>query len=306
MTREFTGGSVKIHFAGAEQVYWYGPAHRLSGARFALGSAYLFIADMLGIKHFPLTYVPSGADPQKDFLEFISGQEHGIIDSGLYTLLFGGASNIQTDSGMLRNYADALIEFYGELPGAEKDQCTCVEVDCQKLAGTEFAWELRRHMHRKLPKHDIMNVWHPEDGWAGLDRLIEFSDYLALPAVELRRSLPLDKYLPAIKALVEYIHFRRNSLRIHLLGCSDLRILRPLNGLVFSSDSISWQGALRWSPKNQASIVGWDPEEDAVAKYLTEGLNIGSGSVEKYSLKATVAMTLARKKYRAALGIRSC
>lgn len=309
MAREFTGGPVKIHFAGAEQVYWYAPAYRLSGGRFALGSAYPFIADILGIKHFPITYTPPGAEPRKDFLKFISGLQHGIIDSGLYTLLFGAASDIQYDSGMIRNYTDALLDFYGELPNAEKDQCTCIEVDCQKLAGAEFAWELREYMRQKLSKHDIMNVWHPEDGWVGLDRLIEFSNYLALPVVELRRSLPRDKCLPTIRSLVEYIHLRRSDLRIHLLGCTDLRILSRLNGLVFSSDSISWQEGMRWKPrKGRASIVGWEPEEKAVAEYLTAAQNTGSWSVssKKLVLKATVAMVLARKSYRAVLGIGSC
>lgn len=309
MAGKFAGGTVKIHFAGAEQIYWYTPAHRLSGGRFALGSAYPFVADMLGLKHFPITYTPPGAEPRKDFLKFISGLEHGIIDSGLYTLLFGGASDIQYDAGMLRSYADALIDFYRELPVAEKDQCACIEVDCQKLAGPEFAWELRRHMRRRLPEHDIINVWHPDDGWAGLDRLIEFSDYLALSVVELRRSLPPAKCLSAIKSLVEYIRSQRSSLRIHLLGCSDLGILRQTDGLVFSSDSISWHEALRWRPKKvRASVVGWAPEENEATEYLTEMQNVGSWSAssKKLILKATAAMILARKKYRAALGIKSC
>ena len=41
-------------------------------------------------------------------------------------------------------------------------------------------------MKIELPDNRIINVFHIEDGMKGLDRLIEFSDYIAVSVPELR------------------------------------------------------------------------------------------------------------------------
>ena len=44
MRDEFTGKPIKVHFAGAEQVYTHPHARKLSGSKYCLGSAYSFVA----------------------------------------------------------------------------------------------------------------------------------------------------------------------------------------------------------------------------------------------------------------------
>ena len=61
-----------------------------------------------------------------------------------------------------------------------------VEVDCQKILSPEIAWKFRKEMKRLLPDNRIINVFHLEDGKKGLDRLIDFSDYIAISVPELR------------------------------------------------------------------------------------------------------------------------
>ena len=74
---------------------------------------------------------------------------------------------------------------------------TCVEIDCQKVLGVEDAWYFRERMRRRL-KNPQINVFHFEDGRRGLDRLIDFSSYIALSIPELRIIKPKTFRIPAI------------------------------------------------------------------------------------------------------------
>ena len=127
MRDEFTGKPIKVHFASAEQVYTYPHARKLSGSRYCLGSAYVFLAPHIGRKAMKPFFAPAGADIIGDFIASISEAEHAIIDSGLFTLLFGTGKEQVTDERTIRSYADALINFYGQVAGCQR--VSCVEVD---------------------------------------------------------------------------------------------------------------------------------------------------------------------------------
>ena len=45
---------------------------------------------------------------------------------------------------------------------------------------------LRENERNTFPNNRIINVFHKEDGKKGLERLIEFSDYIAISVPELR------------------------------------------------------------------------------------------------------------------------
>jgi hemolysin-activating ACP:hemolysin acyltransferase len=115
-----------------------------------------------------------------------------------------------------------------------------VEVDCQKVLGVEKAWEYRMKMQEKVPNR-IINVFHIEDGQKGLDRLIEFSDYIAISVPELR-FIGKKNYLNQI---AHYIKNKKPQIDIHLLGCTEKQKLKELN-FCSSADSSSWISGVRY------------------------------------------------------------
>jgi hypothetical protein len=143
---------------------------------------------------------------------------------------------------------DALVEFTLKYAvGA-----TCVEVDCQKVLGVEKAWEYRQKMRGLIPNR-IINVFHLEDGRKGLDRLIEFSDYLAISVPELRiaksRTYRQDTY-----KLAGYIKNKKPDIDIHLLGCSELKMLQK-NKFCTSSDSTTYLASKRYGFFNHRNHI---------------------------------------------------
>ena len=307
MRDEFTGKPIKVHFASAEQVYTYHTAKKLSGSRYCLGSAYGFVAPHIGRKAVKSFFAPAGADIIGDFVACMCEADHAIIDSGLFTLLFGSAKEQVTDERVIRSYADALINFYGHVAGCER--VSCVEVDCQKLCGPDLAWELRRHLRDQLPGHDILNVYHLEDGEYGLDKLIEFSDYLCLSIPELRKSVPSSHLKKSIVGLLRHIHARRPRLRVHLLGCTDIRILKAANGLAYSADSLSWLSPVAFVPPNKSnSMMAWKPTEMDFERYLAgiPGGELWPIGRKRGALKWAAAMYAARRRLHTVLGPGSC
>ena len=307
MRDEFTGKPIKVHFASAEQIYTYTHARKLSGSRYCLASAYAFAAPHIGRKAVKCFFTPAGADITGDFITSISEADHAIIDSGLFTLLFGTGKEQVTDERTIRSYADALINFYGHAAGCER--VSCVEVDCQKLCGPDLAWELRRHMRDQLPSHDILNVYHLEDGEYGLDKLIEFTDYLCLSIPELRKSIPSSHLKKSIVGLLRHIHARRPRLRVHLLGCTDIQILKAANGLAYSADSISWLAPVAFVPPNGSnSMMAWKPTEMDFERYLADvpGVELWPIGRKRAVLKWAAAMCAARRRMHTVLGPGSC
>lgn len=308
MADEFTGKPIKVHFASAENAYTYSPARKLSGSRYCLGSAYIFVAPHIGRKAMKSFFAPAGADITGDFIASINEAEHAIIDSGLFTLLFGTGKEQVTDERAIRSYADALINFYGHAAGCER--VSCVEVDCQKLCGPDLAWELRRHMRDQLPGHDILNVYHLEDGEYGLDKLIEFSDYLCLSIPELRKSIPSSHLKKSILGLLRHIHARRPRLRVHLLGCTEIGILKAANGLAYSADSISWLAPVAFHPpgKGRDSMMAWKPTEMDFERYLADipGVELWPFGRKCTVLKWAAAMCVQRRRMHTVLGPSSC
>jgi hypothetical protein len=149
------GGNIKVHFAGAEQIDYSLILHE-AGVQYFLWTVFSFIGDRFNLSPFPVT-VKSLFSPR--VLEKIS--KHTIMDSGLFTLMFGAHAG-KRDKLFLLEWQNALINFVIE----NKLKSTCVEVDCQKVLGPAESWILRRRMKDTLPNRQI-NVFHLEDGQKG-------------------------------------------------------------------------------------------------------------------------------------------
>lgn len=230
--------NIKVHYAGAEVANQF-ICTVATGIQYYLYTCYPFVERKLYKK---------GLSPimpfkwQRDNLAYhiphaiIDSGIHTIQDSGIFTLMYGTQGG-KKDEQLLNRYYDALIEFTLE----NGIQATCVEIDCQKILSPAKAWEYRKRMRRDLPNNRIINVFHIEDGQNGLDRLIEFSDYIAIGAPELRREKKLS-YLPHI---ARYIKSRKPNIDIHLLGCTELKLLQECS-FCTSADSTTYIAAKKY------------------------------------------------------------
>ena len=231
------GNNLKVFFAGSEQLHIALCANK-AGVKYYLFTVFHYIAQRFGIK--PFNSIGGFAPP---VLEKIA--RHVIMDSGLFTLMFGAQAG-RRDKAFLEQWQEELVNFVK----SNNLSCTCVEVDCQKILGVEEAWKFRKKLKTSLPKNRIINVFHHEDGQKGLDRLIEFSDYIAISVPELRimrgTSHQEDTY-----RLACHIKNKKPDIDIHLLGCTAWDILKRCK-FCTSSDSTSWQ-----TPNRYGHILGY-------------------------------------------------
>ena len=218
-------GNIKIHFAGAEtKAMSY--LLKESGINYALGTVYNYIINQFE-KEGEKTYDPSVIQYWK---ENFKGT---ILDSGIFTLIYGAGKREMTKETWLK-WQDTYIDFIKQTGFNGYP----VEVDAQKIIGSEETWKLRERFKELLPNHTPINVWHAQDGQKGLDRIIEFSDYMAFSVQELRKLANIDHKDQTIK-MVNYIKNKKPNIKIHLLACTEISLLEKLN-FVTSSDSTSW------------------------------------------------------------------
>ena len=234
------GNNIKVHFAGCEQVA-FSECCLEAGAHYMLFTVFGFICKQFGISCFPCT----GAKESPSRIRILKSQmrdyRHVIMDSGLFTLMFGAKAG-KRDEKFICAWMEALCRFVHE----NDIRATCVEVDCQKILGVEEAWRMRERMRAMLPDRRMINVFHMEDGKKGLDRLIEYADYIAISVPELRRHYGFGvAHEKAVVRLAHYIKNSKPSIDIHLLGCTDKNLLRLCN-FCTSADSTSWQEMNRY------------------------------------------------------------
>lgn len=231
--------NIKVHFAAGEVQNQF-IAARLLGVSYSLYTCYPFVERMVFDKSTaPIMALKWMTSPAVEIPTYINQSSfHTIQDSGLFTLMFGSQKSVQKDERLLNKWYDALLRFTVE----HGQPVTCVEIDCQRLLGPEKAWEFRHRMRRDLPqKNRMINVFHLPDGQKGLDRLIEYSDYIAISVPELRFAGKKDFVFP----IASYIKRKKPSIDIHLLGCTDLSLLRKCR-FATSADSTSWVSGKRF------------------------------------------------------------
>ena len=242
--------NVKVHFAGSEVQNQYIVA-MLLGVSYTLFTAYPWVER----KIFQTPKSPiMPLDWQREnsgvlIPQYLTHTHKNVIqDSGLFTLMFGSQKSVKKDEQLINKWYDGLVQFTLE-HGAP---VVCVECDCQKVLGVEKAWEFRRRMRNDIPNR-IINVFHLEDGMKGLDRLIEFSDYIAISVPELRFA-GKKNYVPQ---LARYIKNKKPTIDIHLLGCTELDLLKECR-FATSADSTTWIAPKRFGYINGKHIRSLD------------------------------------------------
>ena len=229
------GSNLKVHFAGSDNSIPHLVAANLANVKYSLFTCYPFIASKKPEDNFTMTkddlFVPRIIQPLRN---------HVIMDSGLFTLMFGAKKHEKQTIETLTAWQDKTAKFVTQ----NNLTCTCVEIDCQKVLGVEEAWHFRERMKKVMPHNRHINVFHLEDGPKGLDRLIEFSDYIAISVPELRIHRP-KTYKKEVTYLAHYIKNKKPSIDIHLLGCTERGLLEQ-NKFCTSADSTSWLSANRY------------------------------------------------------------
>jgi len=227
--------NLKVHFAGAEVMNRFEALKEL-GIKYSLYTAFPFLERaVLKTKKSPIMkgHLTSDFDIPK---YVIDNSKHVIQDSGLFTLMFGSHKGDKTER-IMDSWYNELVNFTLE----HNKGAAVVEVDCQKVLGVKKAWEYRKLMKNDLPNHRQINVFHKEDGQKGLDELIEFSDYIAISVPELR-AIGQKKY---VNTIAHYIKNKKPSIDIHLLGCTEKKILNELS-FCTSADSTSYIAGKRF------------------------------------------------------------
>ena len=222
--------NLKVHFAGLENQDFAQILHEVSGINYSLFTVFPLIAHHVGIKPMKMKTCTNNSP-----IYLQNASRHTIMDSGLFTLMFGAHAG-KRDRNFIETWYNLIVDFVHQ----SGYQGTVVEVDCQKVLGVEAAWEFRRRMKHDLPNNQI-NVFHIEDGQRGLDEMIEFSDYIAISVPELR-AIGKKQYTEQV---ANYIKAKKPSIDIHLLGCTENKLLKNLN-FCSSSDSTSWQQVNRF------------------------------------------------------------
>lgn len=291
------GENVKVHFAGAENVDFAYVMHD-AGVNYWLFTVLPFIMDQFDIKWGRIT----NAKHLNPWQELPKLGNHVIMDSGLFTLMFGACKDIRPDEAFLRRYKDAICNFVNS--NHIDKNIACVECDCQKLLGTDLAWELRTQMRDQIP-NTVINVFHFEDGKYGLDRMIEFSDYMAISVPELRIVKP-KTYKEDTYRLASYIKNKKPEIDLHLLGCTERALLKRCK-FATSADSTTWQQVNRYGGilgyrtsqiKKEKVEGGWDN----IKRLLTD---IGIEPTEKriyYYYYYWMAALLLKREYTKAAG----
>jgi hypothetical protein len=176
---------------------------------------------------------------QKAFdYKLLDQYNHSIVDSGLFSLMFGGDKDVKMTYDDFYTY---MLQYSRWLNKNNWKNTSFVECDVQKKLGSESAWEFRREMKSIVNKGQIINVYHLED--ENPDKLIKFSDYIAISLPELRFNCTdkerwnITKYI-ATKATLK-------GKRVHLLGCTEKKYLQYFQ-FCFSCDSTSWLSPLRY------------------------------------------------------------
>ena len=171
------GSNIKVHFAGSDNSVPHLVAANLAHVNYSLFTCYPFIASKKPEDDFTMgendLFVPRIIQPLRN---------HVIMDSGLFTLMFGAKKHEEQTIETLTAWQDKTAKFVSQ----NNLNCTCVEIDCQKVLGVEEAWYFRERMKKVMPNNKHINVFHLEDGQKGLDRLIEFSNYIAISVPEMR------------------------------------------------------------------------------------------------------------------------
>lgn len=164
-----------------------------------------------------------------------------IMDSGLFTMMFGAGSGKEYKEEDLVEYTYKYINDIKEI----NYNHYIVEMDVHKIFGLE---SLKRFRHIFKQKYDIektIYVWHIEEGEEGFIKLCKTYPYIAISIPELRIVLKGKNNLEKmVKKLILLANKINSNIKIHLLGCTQQNLMEQKG--YYSCDSTSWMSGARY------------------------------------------------------------
>lgn len=159
-----------------------------------------------------------------------------IMDSGLFTMMFGAGKGKKYSKADLLAYTDRYIDDMEQIGFRH----TIVEMDVHKVLGMADLPEFRAKFESRWGVERTMFVFHLEETIDGLKALARRYPYIALSVPELRLNVHRigGDLSAAIKRMVGIARRENPNVKIHLLGCTTLKLME-LDG-VWSCDSSSW------------------------------------------------------------------
>lgn len=163
-----------------------------------------------------------------------------IMDSGLFTMMFGARSDRKYSEKELLDYTHRYLENMNNISFAHN----IVEMDVHKVLGLSSLAKFRKIFSDQFPLERTIFVWHIEADIKGWKDMCKIYPYVALSVPELRIVMQR-KYLKSfIQKMIAEALTINPEIKIHLLGCTSYELLQQTG--YYSADSTSWQGALRW------------------------------------------------------------
>ena len=270
--------------------------------KYGLWSCYYFLAPKLGLSAF--RQIPAWKDDVDVASEVYKCFNHSIMDSGLFTLMFGSQAGMKS-----REFLDKWYNLLCEFVLSYNIPSVCVEVDCQKVLGVDQAWKYRVAMRKDLPNNRIINVFHLEDGEDGLRRLIDFSDYIAISVPEWRKYRR-GCYKEGVYRTASFIKERRPDLDIHLLGCTEPELLRRCK-FCTSSDSTSYLQVIRWGnlcnkrirDVKDSVFTSCDPDiRTIIARCNERSKHSGSSGMKKWFQALYISTVVYKEQFTRLIG----
>lgn len=137
-----------------------------------------------------------------------------------------------------------------------------------------------------------------------MDRLIDFSDYIAISVPELRIVKPGTYKRDAVN-LAKYIKKRKPSIDIHMLGCTEYTMLEHI-AFCTTADSTSWLSGVKYGYFHDGNKHGHistfkkeivEERERQCLKILTERNVELKGKTLRYTTAASLCATIAKNRY---------
>ena len=210
-------------------------------------------------------YLKNMRDPTSTLKALVDRPEHLIVDSGLYSLMFGSEQG--SIPSTYEAYRDYTLRYIEDMQKWCPD-CFIVEADTHRLLGMDATHRLREEFKPLGSK--VMYVWHQPEGLDGLEVLAREKDYIGIGLPELRmisnggtstvqQSGIVNRMA---RDLLRRVHAACGDSppRIHLLGCTVKDLMET--SLAWSCDSTSWLSGIRygngciWTSHGGLSTVG--------------------------------------------------
>lgn len=202
---------------------------------------YLLTAYLTGCRSFLTSYyhLLYKSKPSDTFISLYNNTKHEtnfIMDSGLFTMMFGAGKNNTYDHTYLWNYTKQYIQtmkdidFHGYI----------VEADVHKLLGIEKLQDYRQLFCDTWGVDRTIFVFHIEEGLDNWYKLAQQYKYIAISIPELRIVYKDKSHLlpKLIKQMVLQANQVNPNIKIHLLGNNQPNLMMQKG--YTTADSTSW------------------------------------------------------------------